>query len=469
MTIKKIIEMLRETLNLTRVEMTGNCKEIVRNTMALLSLILSAAGLSGCDDSFGDSSVASTELILTVALPDEASGSTLTDEALTVRNVATGREEIYSSTSGISLLPGLYDLTYEAVMVLPSGAESTLRAAATSVRITGVSAAICLEGYYNIESDDLIIAEVFFAGTIRSSGNQYQGDDYIKLYNNTDHVIYADGLTIFESKFTTTEKYEHTPDIMDEAMNVQALYTVPGSGSDQPVAPGEYFLICDTGIDHRVANPNSFDLTGADYEWYDVSTSPNNMDIDSPLVPNMDKWYCYTRSYWVLHNRGFKAYGIARIPVDRDTYLRDYTYRYDWIIVSAAGTFPMTADSYRIPNEWIVDVVNCSVASEYAWNLCAPSLDCGWTSCGTIDQDKTRYFHSVRRKMLRLDDDGNPVLKDTNNSTVDFNSDCIASEIELQGTAMDADGTPCTTLTYDGVVPVDRSRSPRWPLTSRKF
>ncbi|MDE6322855.1 MAG: DUF4876 domain-containing protein [Paramuribaculum sp.] len=443
--------------------------EMKKLIMSVIPVLVMAFCLTGCDDSFDDSSAASTELLLTVKLPDEAAGATLTDESLSVRNVSTGREQTYSYTEGIVLLPGLYDFTYEATLRLPSGAESTLRAAATSVRVLGSSAAICLEGYYNIESDDLIIAEVFFSGTIRNSGNQYHGDDYIKLYNNTDHVIYADGLTIFESKFTTTAKYEHTPDIMNEAMNVQALYTVPGSGTDHPVAPGEYFLICDTGIDHRVANPNSFDLSGADFEWYDVSTSPDNMDIDSPLVPNMDKWYCYTLSYWVLHNRGFKAYGIARIPVDRDTYLKDYTYHYDWIIVSAAGTFPMTADSYKIPNEWIVDVVNCSVASEYAWNLCAPSLDCGWTSCGTIDKDKTRYFHSVRRKMLRLNDDGNPVLKDTNNSSADFNPDCIASEIELQGTAMDADGTPCTVITYDGVVPVDRSRSPRWPMTSRKF
>ncbi len=143
--------MLRETLNLTRIKMRENCKAIVGNMMAVLSLVLLATGLSGCDDSFGDSSVASTELLLTVSLPDEASGSTLTDESLTVRNVATGRVEIYSSTSGISLLPGLYDLTYEAAMVLPSGAESTLRAAATSVRITETSVTICLEGYYNIE------------------------------------------------------------------------------------------------------------------------------------------------------------------------------------------------------------------------------------------------------------------------------------------------------------------------------
>lgn len=436
--------------------------------LSILTLLVSILTISACDDSFSDGDDATSTLNISVTRPAETADAQILSETLSVRNVASDRQQQFTSTSGVKLLPGLYDLSYEAELQLASGAHSTLRAAATSVQVTGSSTSVTLEGYNNIETDDLIIAEVFFSGTLRNSGNQYYGDDYVKLYNNTDHVIYADGITLFESKFTTTAKYEHTPDIMNEAMNVQALYTVPGNGTEHPVQPGEYFLICDTGIDHRVANPNSFDLSGADFEWYDESTKPNNLDIDSPLVPNMDKWYCYTLSFWILHNRGFKAYGIARIPVARDTYLKEYTYHYDYIIVSAAGTFPMTADAYKIPNEWIVDVVTCSVASEYTWNLCAPALDCGWTHCGTIDKDKTRYFHSVRRKMLRLNEDGNPVLKDTNNSTVDFNPDCIASEIELQGTAISADGTRCTSLTYDGVTPVDRDLSPNWPKSSRK-
>lgn len=422
----------------------------------LLSLICIFFFVS-CDDSFSESGSASVAAKFVVTRQADASDAILLTERLSLRNVTSGQtEQFYSTVSEITIVPGLYDVTYEAEIQLSSGAVSTLRAAATSVSIISNGQLVTLQGYSNIETDDLIIAEVFFAGTLRSSGNQYYGDDYVKLYNNTDHVIYADGITLFESKFTTTEKYEHTPNIMNQAVNVQALYTVPGNGTEHPVLPGEYFLLCDTGIDHRVANPNSFDLSHADFEWYDVSTSPSNLDIDSPLVPNLDKWYCYTKSFWMLHNRGFKAFGIARIPVASETYLTDYKYHYDYTIVSAAGSFPMSADSYRIPNEWIIDVVNCSVESEYVWNVCAPELDCSWTHCGTIDKDKTRYFHSVRRKMLYLNEQGNPVLKDTNNSSEDFNADCIASEIELQGTVMDADGTLCTVITYDGVTPIEK-------------
>ncbi len=69
-----------------------------------------------------------------------------------------------------------------------------------------------------------------------------------------------------------------------------------------------------------------------------------------------------------------------------------------------------------------------------------------------MDHDKSRYFHSVRRKMLYLRD-GKAVLKDTNNSSEDFNPYCTPSEIERQGTAIDIAGTPCTQLTWDGITP----------------
>lgn len=420
--------------------------------MKYLLLSLFTLLLCACEDNLGGSGSGRTALHVNLEMPDLPDDATVSNRIITVFNVTDRSTATYTPESEILLMPGLYDISFSADVANPGASASTLRGVAPSVNVAGAELYVDIKVYNNIENDDLIISEVFFTGTLQSSGNQYYGDDYVKLYNNTDHVIYADGLTLFESKFLTTEKRDYTPDIMSEAMTVQALYTIPGSGQDVPVQPGESLLLCDTGIDHRVANPNSFDLSGADFEWYDVSTKPGNLDIDGP-VANLDKWYCYTLSFWVLHNRGFKAFGIARIPVDRDSYLKDYLYTYEYTQVTIVGDFPMSQSAYRLPNEWIVDVVNTSVDAKYAWNLCSPQLDCGYTGCGTIDHDKNRYFHSVRRKLLYVTDDGRAVLKDTNNSSEDFNGMCIASEIENQGTAMDSQGTPCTTRTYDGVTP----------------
>lgn len=418
----------------------------------IVSVAMTLLALS-CDDPLTSGESARTSVTVSIDIPDLPDGAQVVDRILTFRNVTTGKANEFSLNSEILLTPGLYDVAFFARVLAAGAAETALRANLSSVNITGQSVALAMKAYNNRVCDDLIIAEVFFTGTLRSSGNQYYGDDYIKLYNNTDHVIYADGITLFESKFLTTQKFNYTPDIIDEAMTVQALYTVPGSGTDVPVAPGEYLLLADTGIDHRVSNPNSFDLSHADFEWYDVSTKPNNLDIDGP-VANLDKWYCYTLSFWVLHNRGFRTFGIARIPVDKETYLTDYYYTYEYDQVTNVGTFPMSQSAYRMPNDWIVDAVTTSVEAMYVWQVCAPSVDCGWTNCGTMDHDKSRYFHSVRRKLLYVTDDGRAVFKDTNNSTADFNPMCVPSEIELQGTAMSVDGTRCTTKTYDGVVPM---------------
>ena len=401
-----------------------------------------------CDDNLDEGLTYCTP-DFTVQLPVDLQGAAIQSQTLEVKDVSSGRKVVYSDLNGVALKTGLYDMGYEADVTV-GGTTRHVTAYVQSVQISSTTQSVVLPAFESLVNDDFIIEEIFFTGTLQTSGNQYYGDDYIKIYNNTDHVLYADGLSIVESKFLTTAKYDYDPDIMNEAMTVQAIYTIPGNGTEHPVEPGQSLIIADTGIDHKVANPNSFDLSAADWEWYDISISASHMDIDSPTVPNLDKWYCYTQSFFVLHNRGFKAWALARIPVDKEEYLTHYNYQYSYVIMNASGTFPMTQSAYKIPNTWIVDAVNCGVESEYVWNVTAPSLDRGWSYCGTIDHDKTRYFHSVRRKMLYLKD-GHPHFKDTNNSTDDFNPYCIPSLIEEQGTVIDMDGHVASQPTWDGV------------------
>lgn len=420
----------------------------------LVFLTITSLQLISCDDDFNDTVALPVDIL--ISYPAEINADEVTDAHLTFRNLSSGQTSTFRhpSASGISVHPGLYDVDFSATAKNSAGMTLDFNGVVRSVQIVSSGTTIRIPVYYNFPTDDLIISEVFFTGTLQNSGNGYLGDDYVKLYNNTDHVVYADGITLFESKFLTTEKFNYTPDIMNEAVTVQALYTIPGNGTEHPVEPGEYVLLADVGIDHRTVNPNSFSLEHADWEWYDKSSSASNLDIDSPLVPNLDKWYCYTNSFWMLHNRGFKAYGIARIPADKDEYLKNYRYSYNYEIVIEAGTFPMNQTAYKIPNEWVIDVVNCSVESEWKWDVTAPSLDSGWAFCGNINNDKTRYFHAVRRKLLFLRNDGTPVFRDTNNSSHDFNSYVTPSEIELQHTVTGLNGETSKVITYDGITPI---------------
>ena len=377
-----------------------------------------------------------TEVMLTCIIPDNLPEAKLSKVVLSAKNITTGKSTEYSlaqNASGIytfTLFEGLYNFSLEAQVSYTSSGVThtgTLKGYKESLNITGIQTSVTLDLFISKKTEDFVIAEIFFAGTLTPEGKQYVGDTYFRIYNNSDEVLYADGLVIAETKFLTTTKRDYMPNIMSTDVAVNAIYRIPGNGTDYPVQPGKSILICDNAINHRNANVNSFDLRTADFEWYDESTNPAVADIDNPSVTNLDKIYCYTLTVWVPHNRGFNSYVLGRLGTDKETYLRDYTYFYNYNLVTNSGTFPMTGDCYRFPNDWVIDAVNLSVESEFQWILTDPGLDMGWTYCGTINSDKTRYGKSVRRKVESITIDGRRKLKDSNNSKVDFDAEQTAN------------------------------------------
>lgn len=159
------------------------------------------------------------------------------------------------------------------------------------------------------------------------------------------------------------------------------------------------------------------------YEFYDESSNPRYTDDDNAGVPNLDKWYCSSLTYFSLHNRGFKTYAIARMHGDKEKYLKENTYDASYVMEAKGNAYQMTAKNcIKVPNSWILDAVNLSIASMWQWNLVSANLDAGWAHCGQVDKDENRYGKSVIRKK---DADGKWV--DTNNSTNDFESDATAS------------------------------------------
>ncbi|MDO4782451.1 MAG: DUF4876 domain-containing protein [Capnocytophaga felis] len=266
-------------------------------------------------------------------------------------------------------------------------------------------------------SKDFIIEEVFFAGTLTPEGKQYFGDQYIKIYNNTNEVLYADGLLIADSRFLTTLKNEVTPNLMAEAFTTEGIVRIPGDGTKYPVKPGESIIVADQGINHKENNSNSLNLSGADFEIFYTGMKDG---VDNPQVENAINF----NGRMIFHNRGFRSYVLARLPKDvtAEAYLADYKYKYEYPI----GDRIMKREAYKIPNNWIVDAVNLSVAAQFQWIVTDTSLDSGWTHCGKVDRDPARYGKAVRRKVIQ-EVDGKRLLKDTNNSTVDFEAEVVPS------------------------------------------
>lgn len=276
---------------------------------------------------------------------------------------------------------------------------------------------------------DFVLAEIFFAGTQTDEGKKYRGDTYFVIYNNSSETKYADGIVLMESAFMTVSKYNYTPDVMDSKFTVEALYKIPGDGTQYPVKAGGSLVICDRAIDHTAANTHSFDLSKADFEWYDDSSSPRIADTDNPAVPNLEKIFCYSPTIWAPHDRGFHSYAIGRLPeaMTHDNYLTQQAYHYTYDMVIGGKTYPCERDKYTFPNDWILDAVNLSIQAKYEWIITSPTLDAGWSYCGTVDRDATRYGKSVRRKVIATDVNGKKILKDTNNSTNDFEAEQTAN------------------------------------------
>lgn len=404
-------------------------------------ILLCVTAIASCSSDDGPSvDTTPTDLKIMFQLPDGyADDATLTDLSITLTDINTQRKTTFNGNAAedqtitLKTVPGGYyridatgKLNYrnkdfvgkqvdvlaysEGIILTKEAPVATLKLQVTS-QPEADPADIAYRGF--------VLGEIFCAGTANRQGSYYYADKYFVIYNNTDHVLYADSLVIAESDFLTTMKQKYTPDIMATDMAVSAMYMIQGSGHDVPVQPGGKLLVVDNAVNHTVANPNSWDMTKADYEWYDESTNPQFTDIDNPNVPNLERIYSSTLTLWSPHSQGFKSYALARMHADRKTFLTDYMYDYTYHLVGQTGEADMTGSAYRLPNSWILDAVNMSVPSLFQWIVTSPALDKGYTYCADFGWDDSRYGKSVRRKVKAMDGT-RAILQDTNNSTDDF-------------------------------------------------
>lgn len=276
------------------------------------------------------------------------------------------------------------------------------------------------------KNGEFVIEEIYFTGTARpetGSPDKYQGDQYIKIRNNTDEDLYADGMLLILQSSVLSNMEGEIPaavDFREEYCAGQAFYAIPGSGRDVPVKAGESLIIVNNAQNHLKSNPDSWDATTADFEWYDESSNENFLDTDNPAVPNLDKWYAQTLTVHSLHNRGAYGIAIAMPPAGTtgEQFLQDHPIGdgYYYIFHSPNGSdYKMPIKGYFVPNEWVLDAVNTGGRNTFGMAPWGTSLDAGYTWCGTEDSDPDRFNKSVIRKTGA---DGK--LVDTNNSSNDF-------------------------------------------------
>jgi len=273
------------------------------------------------------------------------------------------------------------------------------------------------------ENTGFVISEIYYTGSLTPESKNYRQDTFFEIYNNSNETLYADGLAIGEGAFNAgfaRLNSNLTPDNRATHTAIQAFYRVPGNGMTYPVEPGESITLCDIGIDHRAHNPQSIDLSQADFEWYDDSPIPSVQDVDIESVTNLEKVYCYTRTIWQPNMQGNHAYVLFKLDKTKEAFLEENLQEYDYLFEFNGFSRDITKKYYTIPNEAVLDAVELSNPTAFYWKIVAPELDLGWTNSGYTESDKNGRGRSVVRKVSHVEEDGRVVLLDTNNSTIDF-------------------------------------------------
>lgn len=372
--------------------------------------------------------------VLCLQMPLDIKNMELSDAKAVLTNIKTHQQYTIASfkasdgdfIANAELPEGMYNIDVRgSISYILNGKEIKAKVKATRDNVMIQAQTIPTNLALNVYSaqEGLVITEIFFTGTTTPNGFMYTDDQYIKIGNNSDTVMYADGLAFIESFFTSDDKHDYQPDIMKDAMTISTIYVVPGSGKQHPVNPGEEITIALTAIDHRPINPNSFDLSEAEFEIFDKTSHPEG-DQDNPKVENLSNWYANFEGTFVMHTRGVKSYALARPMIDMDTFMHEYRYKFGYIFKQGDFVIPMDENEYFMPNTWIVDAVNLAVPTVHEWNLVSPILDKGFTYCGHVDMDETRYNKSVVRKK-----EGKKWM-DTNNSSDDFLPNAVPSYLK---------------------------------------
>lgn len=394
----------------------------------LLAILVVLFAFSACND---DDDIKTVSLDFSVKLPVSVADKNpkIEQGTLTLENVNTGQKIVRSFTSlalpEFTVEDGVYNMKVVAEITYATTDKSKenpkayevkreVRGTMENAEIHNGKFSTKLPLFFYNPSESFVISEIFFSWTKAAKDKRpYTNDQFFELYNNSDKVLYADGLCIGETALKTAHINENfSPDIRNEAVPLRTVYRIPGSGKEHPVQPGETFVFCDLAINHKEINPQSVDLSKADFEWYDN----NKRDVDIPEVPNMERVVVkYAKAVWKLFSIGQHSYVLFRVPntVSAEQFAEKQAFHYEFTLREKT----YSSNVWKIENAKVIDAVECSTPSAFEWKAMSSELDLTWTHSG--DADNARYGHSVKRKISHKIGE-RIVLQDTNDSATDF-------------------------------------------------
>ncbi len=400
-------------------------KRLYRLAILPVCLLLASAPLTSCVDNNDDEAIDNLTLSFRNNWPEGVSEQAITSAVVNFKELNSGVTYTLNPIADrLGAVPvGIYD--YEGTVTITATADDgtpatkTLRVVGNSVSITEPSS-IRLDWFFSNPGGSLVFKEIYASGSPNATATGGLRDSYFLIYNNSDQVIYADGIGIVESAFVNerASTYEILTAENDRNRNFTAatIWVIPGNGTDYPLQPGESLKIVDQAIDWSAQVAGAINHTDADFEWYD----DNAQDTNNPSVADLDKWYCYSNTIWILSNQCNRSYAIVRFPsgMTSQQYLAQYHGGYDF--VHTTGVEMHNDKAYLIPNDWILDGVNLGIGETYVHGALGASVDLSYAAISDVAKDPNRFGKVFRRRVATVTADNREILMDTNDSKADF-------------------------------------------------
>lgn len=257
----------------------------------------------------------------------------------------------------------------------------------------------------------LVIKEIYFGGCKGQNNKDYQADQYVTLYNNSDQIVYLDGLClgVVDPGYNQESPWMNYTDMERIPVN-DLTWQFPGSGKEYPLAPGEETTIATNAVDHtggEYQHANSVDLSGVDWGFWDVNLERQTIAAGvKPMTLLVNLNPLLVMYSLPVFGPTFMVFSLQESP---EKYVQNPENR-----EPRPKANNQDKQYLMVPKEWVIDCVEC-VKDIDSPKRVPNELDNG--KC-YIPGDRYSGRSIIRKKAGTTD--GRTIYQDTNNSTEDM-------------------------------------------------
>jgi len=350
----------------------------------------------------------------------------------------------------LMITPGTYSIVITGQIITPDGDPATVQgttvgsftvtrdgvmAGTVSVqdrscfRIDGVDSTLFLNEVTVqltlVNAPALIIREIYFGGGPAFTGlnpetgdsvfANWNRDQYVEVFNNSNRVIYLDSLII--GGIAPVNGFSNTnPNNPWDGSGVLAfsgsMWMVPGNGTDHPLQPGEGVVFAPEAVDHSAPPRNArsglqlnrahFALFNAQQHTGQTEPAPGVIVLNMLTAPAGNRFTFSVSSPAVV---------IARIP----NFYEEWWSQINDFHVTQPGSTAQTRH-WTIRPEWIIDGVDVIIpGAPHIIKRLPRNIDLTFTY---LDGGNT-FGNALTRRLYRVEN-GRNIYQVTRNSGADF-------------------------------------------------